>query len=608
MKINLLKTGLPLAALTVLAGCVDNKYDLSDIDTTSRINVNDLVVPVKLDNILLNDIIKIDEDDPDGEIKIMEYDGKKIYAVSQTGDIKSDPIKVNGFKAAPPTVEDAVLSLNHRTTRAQEVTDIYDFSSSTPQAVDIKAENVDESIESITAITMDPLHIRMHLTTTGLGSNTTMKFNKLQIEYMKGLTIQKASPANYTYDPKTGLLGFTDLNCPNRELTIDIDAIAVDFQNSDNALAPDHSFTYHSDVVIKDAEVVTVTTISGNEQSPASIDFDIQTTVSELIARSFTGYVNYRLEGDGLNLDPVDLNDVPDFLGQEDTYMVLNNPQIYINLNNPLASCEGQYGTGLRLTSNRPGEQPESYELNPGQKVEVSYTHGEAGPYNFVLSPSTPATPLPAYTQNLEHVGFTDLSYVVAGNGLPKTIDIDLVDPSLVGPVKNLELRDPDDPDTDDTNALGVYPGAEGNYEFFAPLSFVNDGTNPTTIVYRKDDTEWSDEDLDKLTINNLKLDLQCVNGVPLEATLNVYPMKKGGAFYYDKNNAVIKGTAILQANSDLQNVVLTITDEDGIKELDGMRFEAVVHPSSSETLSPDQTISVSTSKATVSGYYTTDF
>lgn len=612
MKFNLIKTGLPLAMLGVLTGCVDNKYDLSDIDTTSRVNVNNLVVPMKLDNIVLNDIIKIDENDPDGEIKIMEVDGKKIYAVSQMGDISSDPIKINGFNAAPPTVQDATLSLNLMGTRSQDVTNTYSFDNSTPQAVDIRAENVDESIESITDITMDPLHIVMHLTTTGLDANTTMKFNKLQINFLKGLTIANATPRYDSYDPATGVLTFSNLDCPNRDLTINIDATGVNMVQSKTALAPDHSLTYHSDVDIKDAEIITVTRIDG-APAPSTLDFTVATTVGQLIARSFSGHVDYTFTGNGLNIEPIDLNDVPDFLGQEDTYMVLANPQIYLQLDNPLASCHAEYSTGLSLTSNRPGEASETYALNPGCKVEVSYNHGAVGPYNYVLSPNMPTSPLAEYTQNITHVPYSSLSNVVAGNGLPKTIDINLLNPGMNCDVKNLELRDTNDPDTDDTSRPGVYAGVEGKYEFFAPLAFANNGEKETTIIYRKDDTGWGDEDLDKLTIETLELDLAVVNNVPLQATLYVYPLKKGQfeddiEYYYDKEGKKICGTALLAISSDSQNVTLTITDEDGIKELDGMRFEAVVHAKDGETLSPDQTITVSSSKAKVSGYYTTDF
>lgn len=50
------------AALPLLAGCVNDDYDLSDIDTTTRVSVNDLILPVNIDAITLGDVISVDED------------------------------------------------------------------------------------------------------------------------------------------------------------------------------------------------------------------------------------------------------------------------------------------------------------------------------------------------------------------------------------------------------------------------------------------------------------------------------------------------------------------------------------------------------------------
>ena len=51
-----------MAALTacsalVFTGCIDNSYDLSDIDTTTQLRFNNLVLPIQMDPILLSDII-----------------------------------------------------------------------------------------------------------------------------------------------------------------------------------------------------------------------------------------------------------------------------------------------------------------------------------------------------------------------------------------------------------------------------------------------------------------------------------------------------------------------------------------------------------------------
>ena len=37
---------LSITAVSMMTGCVDDKYDLNDIDTTSRFTVDNLTVPI----------------------------------------------------------------------------------------------------------------------------------------------------------------------------------------------------------------------------------------------------------------------------------------------------------------------------------------------------------------------------------------------------------------------------------------------------------------------------------------------------------------------------------------------------------------------------------
>ncbi|MDE5807745.1 MAG: hypothetical protein K2H76_06475 [Muribaculaceae bacterium] len=119
MKQNLLKTCVPLSAALLLSGCIDNKYDLSDIDKTTQINVNDLVIPVNVDAVKLDDIITIDDD---SKIKIVNLNGTEVYAVSETGDFNSDDINIKGFRAEKPEIGDAHLTFELRGPETKAIT------------------------------------------------------------------------------------------------------------------------------------------------------------------------------------------------------------------------------------------------------------------------------------------------------------------------------------------------------------------------------------------------------------------------------------------------------------------------------------------------------
>lgn len=55
------KSILVISAIMPMTSCVDDKYDLSDIESTARIEVKDLMVPINLDVISLENIIEIEE-------------------------------------------------------------------------------------------------------------------------------------------------------------------------------------------------------------------------------------------------------------------------------------------------------------------------------------------------------------------------------------------------------------------------------------------------------------------------------------------------------------------------------------------------------------------
>ena len=77
---HFLFTGLSALSVFVLSSCVDSDYDLSDIDSMARFKTKNLVVPLNLDAITLDQVMDLDED---SEIKKFEdpETGKTWYAI-----------------------------------------------------------------------------------------------------------------------------------------------------------------------------------------------------------------------------------------------------------------------------------------------------------------------------------------------------------------------------------------------------------------------------------------------------------------------------------------------------------------------------------------------
>ncbi|MDE7413216.1 MAG: hypothetical protein K2N05_05420 [Muribaculaceae bacterium] len=587
MKQNLLKTCLPLGALLLLSGCIDDNYDISDIDKTTQINVNDLIVPINIDAVELSEIIKIDDN---SKIKVVNLNGKEVYAISQTGQFNSDPIEIAGFTAPSPQIEPTVAEFNILSdlTRSLSTTTHYELNDFKPQDVHFIASNVDSSIKKINSLKCEPLKIELRMKATGFDSNTTLSFKYLDFFIFKGLSLINL-PSNYSYNPTTGLLRIENVECPGHESVLTITANGVNFQQAGTQLTSNHELNYESKIELDKAEMVMTTNYDNQIPSlPELVTFDVTTTVTDLTATAVSGVIEYNLEGDALRIDPVSLSDIPDFLSDEQTDLRLANPQIYIGLNNPLATYDLGFQTGLQLAAIR-GDKKENFNLDSGQLVKVGYEYGIAGPYNYVISPYLPSQPLSEYANHLSHVGFSSLSDVLAGNGLPQTIEIALVNPEL--PEQNVT----------DFKLNNTIPGIEGTYEFLAPLA-LKTGENGSVIVYTGTEDGWNSKDLDKLTITSLTVNADVFSDLPIGAKLTIHPVDKEG----NKISGVKVEAANIEANANGQAITLVVTGE--IKNLDGIIYKAVVRPGSDAALSPDQTLNLKNIKAKVSGYYLTDF
>lgn len=587
-----------LVASSALTGCVDNNYDLSDIDKTTEVKVDNLTLPIKLDTIKLNDIIDVDDD---SQIKKIELNGKEVYAVTKTGDFKADNIKINGVTATAPNIAPIVTVLRilntnqtpaYVPTRAgeTEITSTYNLKTSPVQKVEITANSIDEALISLDNVECEPMQIKINLSAVGVGNTTTMKFNKITLNFLKGLTLQSL-PSNYSYNPSTGLLTITNLQCPNNTAEIVLTATGVDLKSAGSKIE-NHNLNYNSDIQMKEAELETVTKLQQGMTVTEEIQFTINTKVDDLKVKSFSGQIQYALKGNELNIDPVNLDDLPDFLSDDQTNILLADPQIYLGITNPVAGYKLSFQTGLELTAVRSSSETK-YGLDNNGKIEVGHNLEAKDPYNFVLAPTWPTNPLAEYASGLKLVPFTGLSKVLSGNGLPTQIKINLVKPELpTQSVTNFTLP-------------AELPALKGTYDFLAPLAL----ETSSKIIYTKTEDGWGDKDLAKLTINTLEISADATSTIPLSAKLTVVPLYKNN---FDDPTEVakpiegVKGETTLPASCT--DYTITVSVKGDIKNLDGVKITAIAEPGSDEALGPNQTILLKNVRATVSGAYITDF
>ena len=96
----------PLAAMLLLTGCMDDYYDLSNIDTTTEVKVNGLTIPVNLKEVELDALIDIKEGDD-----IQVEDGIYVYSTKSDKPFGSDAITINPFNVETSAINPTFVTV-----------------------------------------------------------------------------------------------------------------------------------------------------------------------------------------------------------------------------------------------------------------------------------------------------------------------------------------------------------------------------------------------------------------------------------------------------------------------------------------------------------------
>ena len=561
-----------------MASCIDDKYDLDGIDTKSEFKLVDLTLPVNVSEVKLDQIIKLDDN---SSLKVVEMNGREVYAVVQNGDFESQSLKIQDINATIPPI--APVSVEFRLVSVAG-THNFTLTDVAPQPLTYTADNVDDYITALQAVYMekDPSILAMEVSLEGgAASGTTYDLSDVEIKMPLGLEVKDLA-AGYSYNAETGMLKIDHVACPEGKGRISLNVAGM--KMSDDTSFENHKLVYNSTITFQSANLAV--TSSSTNPVPEQLRFSINSSLSALHITSFSGDVHYDLTGEGLDIPSVSLTDLPDFLSQDETHLRLANPQLYIGVeSNPVAQYGLNFSTGMRLTKIYGQTSQGSYE--PLKRVETSTEKYGAGPYNFVLSPTDPKSYPDLFARNIEHSGFPGMSDVLDGPGLPDRVEIDLITPEIPTHfVDHFKLQE--------------YSALKGHYEFLAPLAFKPEGT---VIEYSDSFDDWGSEDLDKMTLTAITVDADALSTMPVKAKLHITPL--GGPDAKPIEGLDIKDVEI-EASSDVQHITLGVTGT--IKEFKGIKITAVVNPANENVIAPDQTITLTNLKAKVTGSYVTDF
>lgn len=419
--------------------CVDNKYDLDkDIDMTVNVGGEHLTIPAgSSDTAYLSKIIEVEEGD------ILQPDATtRVYHLTKKDDINVEPTTVNEV-----TISSANTDLTKElvgtgsSASASITTDLEEENNLTA-----KASDIDEALIELGALgaeTPASLTLTFEFLNTGNLTFGSVTAKNLEIQLPDFLMFEKGEVE------EGNKLILNDEELKNAQKVLHV--IGYEFgEKAGEGEKPDENRTITIDGKVTMKGQVVTSGIGGS----GSLTMAMHVTLGEMTANSVTGVIQPNIKAETTNIE---LNDLPDFLKDEETRLDISNPVILLRANNPLATPV-EIDAVLTPMKNNAQIEGKKVEIGSGnEKTPVVLASGE----NVIALSRTGECTIEGVTSNVK---------VEDINNLLETIPDDIV-VDLQPVVRNEDYY---------TAKLGWSYEMPSSYEVDVPLSF-KQGLN---IVY----------------------------------------------------------------------------------------------------------------------------
>lgn len=461
--------------------CVDNKYDLDkDIDMTVNVGGEHLTIPAgSSDTAYLSKIIEVEEGD------ILQPDAAtRVYHLTKKDDID----------VKPTTVEEVTID---ETTTNLSSTEIVNATSVTDEEVlapvttsgdfEAKSNNIDEALKELGALyAKAPVDL---ILTIDFQKEQSLNFTRVQANKLKIVF-----PDYIVFKAEEGIQG--------HELILDGQVLSENGSSYSRTLKVEgYKFSENAGagkklnggtltiegVISMEGEVVT-SGVSGT----GILSLVPKTVLREMTANSVTGVIQPEIKAETTNIE---LNDLPDFLKDEETRMDITNPVILLRAENQL---ETSVEVDAVLTPMKGNAQIDGKEVKVGSgygKTPVVLASGK----NVIALSRTGECTIEGVTSNVKVEDINNLLETI-----PDDIEVDLQ------PVVRNEGYY--------TAELGRAYEMPSSYEVDVPLSFEQN----LNIVYNDSVQDLNKDlnDLDKVILKKANVLLTVDNAIPLKLQL----------------------------------------------------------------------------------------
>ena len=594
-------------ALTLTA-CVDKDYDLNNLDTTMKIGDGTLMLPTSsTEDIQMDNLFTLDE----GGAVVKSPDGT--YYLHKGGASTEQTIHIEDIAIKAPSIKAFTATLNGQVPAAGVKASVpmkdpapaylweYPFEEKTTLNYDAEnSNNINADVLNIENIKFgNDQRVSFTITVSNYGTKLkNLRFGTLRIELPLGFDITEATyNDNYTGELKTTpqlesdkqVLSFTTQPLAltyTQQAVIELKLKGA-YMGNNSCFSFEPGATPMKDMgkvnmlkseikilgdlhvamedinqdALTDAEKIQIAMGNYAAVLPSQIQFDGKGDFHNSIAADenlhvslFSGTIHHAID----QINDIQLNNLPDFLTEDDVRLDLSAPQLFLKVNTNLPATATI--RDLMMTSYpKSGDAPcDVVVAKNGVTPSISFMDSESG---FVV-------PLVKQLENIDY----PIEYTGSTYGAP--IQVNNLEQLLVKVPDHLSIIGGGDNgqlvvELNDCVDLPVNADYKVQFDYLAhcKLTF---GPN-FQLVYRSDETGIDlGSDLDKLDFEALIIEAQVNTTIPLEILLEATPI--------DKNGNVVNGLAIIKqirngATYKEVNPLTIRAKADGTKDADKIRL-----------------------------------
>ena len=570
-------------AAVAMSACVDNDYDLSeDLDLTIAIGGSEFAIPGGMtEEIKLSKVLEVEEDD------IIQVDGEGNYYLYQEGDPTLSKVSVKGFDIkSPDNINPTIKNLNFSSPTvpppgtipgSQTVTADVPFDDK-PATFKLEESDLPEELKKVSFINADmDVNIQFSYTTAaGSGSMTKIKMEEVKVfmpDYFESDKLEIDEKGKKVFYIRNKEIGDGTNNL-----------VTVHIQGFDCTKLPDgEGINSLLRTLLMTGEINMEGTFSAQTSdftggTPTSLTLTANYELANIKVNKIKGIVKPDI---AMDVKPVKLNDIPDFLSDDEVKLDVENPMIYLSLDNRIPLEAAITGT---LSSYKDGQQ-----IAGPIAVNIPEVKSKSNQL-FCLSPKG------LEEEGVRSVKVPELPLLI--KRIPDEIRFD-VDIVTTNKEDEIEL------DKEYTINTG--------YSLNVPFVF-----GPSLSIVYKDTIDGWQDDLEDYEIAAINVTSKVINKIPLDLVFTAEAITTDGSGKHTKLEAV---TAKVKVNgSENDNtikagstegtetpIVIEIKEvtEGGIKQLDGLILRAVAKSGQENKvnrLNENQTIQLKDLKIKVPG------